>query len=96
VVFKSPPDFAMFNFKQMLFHNDGGDRSTMTAWHESEDAIFDGLIGMNNSVVLDPKNLFCNDDGCRPIIDNVLMYVDDNHLSADGAMYVSHLLRSAL
>ena len=42
--------------------------------------------------VVDPADALCDAQVCRAVIDGRLMYLDDNHLSPDGAKYVwSHV-----
>ena len=38
--------------------------------------------------VVDPLTALCDQTRCRAVVDGHLMYLDDNHLSPDGARYV--------
>jgi hypothetical protein len=38
--------------------------------------------------VVDPVDALCDARRCRAVIGGRLMYLDDNHLSPDGARYV--------
>jgi hypothetical protein len=37
--------------------------------------------------VFDPLPVLCDERWCHAIVDNVLMYVDDNHLSRAGSLF---------
>jgi hypothetical protein len=39
-------------------------------------------------LVADPLPALCDEAKCRAVIEGRLMYLDDNHLSADGSRYV--------
>jgi len=46
-------------------------------------------------IVVDPKELLCDESSCYAIKDNKAMYFDDNHLSIEGAGIVArHLLNT--
>jgi hypothetical protein len=41
----------------------------------------------SNVSVLDPEDLFCDEDNCFVVIDGKMMYADDDHLSVNGSAY---------
>ena len=42
------------------------------------------------------NELFCDSEFCDPKVKNIFMYEDDDHLSVDGSIYVSNILKRAL
>jgi len=57
-----------------------------------------GISEIKNDVpdllILDPEPLFCNQKSCRGILNNKLLYADDDHFSIEGSRYVgSHLAK---
>jgi len=39
-----------------------------------------------NITILDPKDLYCDDNYCYAIKDNIMLYADDDHHSVDGSI----------
>lgn len=59
------------------------------------DNVLDQVALMPGVRVLDPARLFCN-IGCKAVSDGTLLYVDDNHLSAQGAMRFEDVIGSGI
>lgn len=59
-----------------------------------------GVFEMKNNfpdlLILDPESLFCDEQTCRVILNNKLLYADDNHLSIEGSRLVANNFMSTI
>jgi hypothetical protein len=49
-----------------------------------------------NIIILDPKNLYCDDKYCYAIIDGKMMYADDDHHSIEGSIIQAKYFESKI
>ena len=40
-------------------------------------------------VQIDPARVMCDDEGCKAVKENILLYRDDDHLSRNGASWLA-------
>ena len=57
--------------------------------------ILDKLVLMPGVQVLDPAALLC-DKSCKAVSNGTLLYVDDNHVSAQGALLFEDVIRTSV
>jgi peptidoglycan/LPS O-acetylase OafA/YrhL len=55
-----------------------------------------GIAARSGALVLDPKPLLCPDEVCPAELDGHALYLDDDHLSGDGAKHLREPLRELL
>lgn len=59
-----------------------------------------GAFEMRNNfpalLILDPESLFCDQQTCRTILDDKLLYADDDHLSIEGSRLVAKEFMSTI
>ena len=48
------------------------------------------------AVILDPKDLYCDDESCYAVKDGLMLYADDDHHSVDGSMVQAKYFEDAI
>ena len=63
---------------------------------EYRELIFNFDIKYNNINIIDTEELFCDEKWCYAVINNELLYVDDDHLSKEGSKLLSKYIQNVI
>ncbi len=63
---------------------------------EYRELIFGFDIKYNNVKIIDTEKLFCDEKWCYAVINNELLYIDDDHLSKEGSKLLSKYIQNII